>query len=48
MTDVILVRARDITMGQTISKIKELRAMMPNFEIFLDGDLNAIVGRCKI
>lgn len=47
MTDVILVKFTDIKVKDVVPTIEKYQAMMPNYEIFCDGDLRAIVGRCR-
>lgn len=47
MTDIILVRTSEITMGQAVDTIRRLQAEHPEYEVFLDGDAKAIVGRCR-
>jgi len=47
MTDVILVRNDEITMGQVVDTIRKLQIEHPEYEVFLDGDARAIVGRCR-
>ena len=39
------IRTCDLKMSQLMEKIKLLQAENPEYEIFLDGDAYAIVGR---
>ena len=47
MSDKVLlsVRDSDITMGETESVIRDYQRQFPDCEVFLDGDLYAIVAR---
>ena len=39
------IRTSPLTMMQVIEKVKQLQAENPDYEIFMDGDAYAIVGR---
>jgi hypothetical protein len=45
--DKIFINIRDspLTMGQVIQEVARLQAENPDYEIFMDGDAYAIVGR---
>lgn len=51
MTEVrvyIPLRACDLTLSQVVEKVEALKKAHPDEEIFLDGDMYAIVGRKRI
>ena len=39
------VRTCELTLSQVLTEVKRLLAEYPDYEIFLDGDAHAIVGR---
>ncbi len=39
------VRTCELTLSQVLTEVKRLQAEYPDYEIFLDGDAHAIVGR---
>ena len=39
------IRASPLTMGQVIAEVARLQKENPDYEIFMDGDAYAIVGR---
>jgi len=39
------IRKSPLTMGQVIEEVARLQKENPEYEIFMDGDLYAIVGR---
>jgi hypothetical protein len=51
MTDIVLIDLRsDITMCETLRQWRAYARMMPDHEIFIDGDVHALVARprgCK-
>jgi len=50
MTDKVLIPIATCrcTMRQMLDRIEELKLKYPNPEIFMDGDLYAIVGRKRV
>ena len=49
MTDLVLIDIKTcaLTFMQMVDKVKALQRNLPMFEIFMDGDVNAIVGRLR-
>lgn len=47
MTDLILVKTSEITMGEAVATIARYQKEMPGYEVFLDGDEKAIVARVR-
>ena len=45
MTDTLLVSNHDMRMGEVVDTIRKYQAQMPDYEVFLDGDLQGIVAR---
>ena len=41
------IRTSDLTLSQVLVEVKRLQTDNPDYEIFLDGDAHAIVGRIK-
>ncbi len=39
------IRTSDLTLSQVMEEIERIKAENPDMEIFMDGDLYAIVGR---
>jgi hypothetical protein len=39
------IRTSELTLAQTLQEIQRIQAENPDYEIFLDGDAHAIVGR---
>ena len=39
------IRTSDLTLSQVMSEITRLQSEYPDYEIFMDGDAYAIVGR---
>ena len=50
MTDTVYIdiRASPLTMGQVVDTMRKLQQEHPDEEIFMDGDLYAIVGRKRV
>ena len=50
MTDTVYIdiRASPLTMAQVTEAVKKLQQERPDEEIFMNGDLYAIVGRKKV
>ena len=50
MTDTVYIdiRTSDIRMGEITDAVRKLRQEHPDEEVFMDGDLYAIVGRKKV
>ena len=48
--DVVLIDIRtcDLTLSQVMSEIAKLQSEYPDYEIFMDGDAYAIVGRRRM
>ncbi len=39
------IRTSDLTLSQVMSEVARLQSEFPDYEIFMDGDAYAIVGR---
>ena len=42
------IRTCDLTLSQVMSEIARLQSDYPDYEIFMDGDAYAIVGRKRV
>lgn len=41
------IRTCDLTLSQVMARVAQLQADRPELEIFMDGDLYAIIGRMR-
>jgi hypothetical protein len=41
------IRTSELTLSQVLLEIQKIQAEYPDYEIFLDGDSHAIVGRIR-
>jgi hypothetical protein len=42
------IRTCELTLGQVMAEVERLQREYPDYEIFMDGDVYAIVGRRRV